>query len=156
MKIKIRRALTKDLPSILSMWRALMRFHKTLFPEHFKTKRDALARYKTFLKKRLKAKNAAVFVAEANGQIIGHIMVSRNKLPPVYSAREAYVDELFVKPNYRGKGVATALLQQAQKWAKEKKYNVIAISVNIKNTRAKKLYENFRFKPFNLALKKKI
>jgi len=114
-----------------------------------------LAIYGKFLKKQMSSKKARVFVAEADGKVIGHLMVSVKKLPPVYTIdKEAYVDELFVKPAFRGKGVGAALLREAQKWAKNRGLRELSLTANVKNARAQEVYHEFGFRDLTVKLVK--
>ncbi|MCX6767937.1 MAG: GNAT family N-acetyltransferase [Candidatus Micrarchaeota archaeon] len=151
----IRRAERGDSAEIAGNWTALMGQNRRFNPRLLALKPDSLAVYKKFLEKQFSSKKARVFVAEADGKVIGHVMVSVKKLPPVYAIdTEAYVDELFVKERFRGKGVGTALLREAEKWAKQMGLREFSLATNVKNTRAQKVYRDFGFGGLNLKLVK--
>lgn len=52
-----------------------------------------------------------------------------------------YVDELWVEPNFRGQGLAKALMKKADELKMELEATGIRLYVNVNKTAAKKLYE---------------
>lgn len=52
---------------------------------------------------------------------------------------------IVVKPSYRGKGTAQALMEKGEEWARQKKMKTIFLLVQAANTRAKKVYEENGF-----------
>lgn len=82
------------------------------------------------------------YVAEVDGKLVGCYALllndinSRQDLFPWF----AY---LYVKPEYRGKGVASILLQHAIKIAKQLNFNTLYLETNIEG-----FYEKYGFEPF--------
>ena len=61
-------------------------------------------------------------IAERNSQTIGAVFVQsipRNKLSWSVFEKEAYLDNIVVKAEFRRQGIGTALLAAAQQWAKK-------------------------------------
>lgn len=52
-----------------------------------------------------------------------------------------YVDELWVEPDFRGRGLAKALMQKAEELKTELKAAGVRLYVNVNNPSAHKLYE---------------
>lgn len=163
MEIKIRRARKEDIPCIAKHWVSLMKSHAPRDEKMYQLKPDYVERYEKFLKKRMRARNAAVFVAELKGKsklkgkLIGHAMVSVGKLPPIYLIdREGYVDEIFVKPEYRGKGVGTSLLATVEDWCRRKRLRYLGLTVHVKNREAFAAYRNFGLREHRFKMSKSI
>lgn len=74
-------------------------------------KKDIIARYKMY-------DNWRVLVAEYDGDVAGWIGWTV-KHDPVRKSKYAYLAEVMVRPESRGKGVATTLVNAAEKEAKE-------------------------------------
>jgi len=55
---------------------------------------------------------------------------------------EGHIEELYVGPEHRGEGVATALLARAEAWAGERGCERATLSVNARNDTARRLYES--------------
>ena len=76
-----------------------------------------------------------VYVAEADGAMIGFIELWVRSYaeggPPEPSA---YVEGLWVDPDLRRSGVATALLRQAEEWARGKGFKWLGSDAEARNT----------------------
>ncbi|MGK7959626.1 GNAT family N-acetyltransferase [Crocosphaera sp.] len=68
-------------------------------------------------------------VDQVNGDRYGHIFL------------------IYVKPNHRRQGLATALIQQAQQWVQEQGYHQMGLQVFERNQSARNLYNKLGFSP---------
>ncbi|HEY1478796.1 MAG TPA: GNAT family N-acetyltransferase, partial [Gaiellales bacterium] len=59
--------------------------------------------------------------------------------------RHAHVADLVVAPEFEGRGVASRLVEQAERWAREHRYDWLTIAVFEENRRAAGLYEHLGF-----------
>ncbi len=80
-----------------------------------------------------------IFFADADGKPAGQI-----KMVPWWN-KFAYVDELAVETEFRGKGVGYALMMKAIEWAKGKGFPGIMLETQDNNVPACKLYEKCGF-----------
>lgn len=153
----IRRARPPDMPKIIRLWKALMHHHRRFGHGRgiFEYRKDAPALYGKFLARQLRRRNAAVFVAEAGGRIVGHVMVESKKVPPVYvHSSEAYVDEIMVEKRWRRRGIGKSLLAKAAAWARGKKLYSIALNVHARNAEATAAYEKSGFAGHHIKMAK--
>jgi ribosomal-protein-alanine N-acetyltransferase len=82
-------------------------------------------------------------------------MVQVNKVPPIYlHDKEAYVCEIIVEDDYRGKGIGTSLLEEVEAWARKKKMYSIGLTVHIANPEALSVYSEFGLKEHHLKMAK--
>jgi aminoglycoside 6'-N-acetyltransferase I len=58
----------------------------------------------------------------------------------------AYVEGIYVNPDFRKKGVAKDLVEQAEIWAKKKGCNELASDTELHNTISQKFHKNLGFK----------
>lgn len=88
--------------------------------------------------------NAAYLLAEHHDTIFGHVLVKF--LGKATEPNFPDLEDLFVREDMRGKGIATLLLEKAQIIAQEKGFDRIGISVNpTLNPKAKVLYKRLGF-----------
>ena len=88
--------------------------------------------------------NLYVYAYEADGKYVGWI--SLVYIPKVSRCHgHLYVDELWTAPEYRRRGIATALMQQADIVAKELDASGLRLYVNTENPGAKALYEKMGY-----------
>ena len=80
-----------------------------------------------------------IFFADVDGKPVGQI-----KLIPWWN-KFAYVEELVVDTEFRGKGVGRALMSRAIEWAKHQNFPGITLETQDNNVPACKFYENCGF-----------
>jgi ribosomal protein S18 acetylase RimI-like enzyme len=64
-----------------------------------------------------------------------------------------WINDVFVKPSYRGKGYSKLLIKEALAEFKKNGYNDVRLNVYSHNLRAMKLYEKMGFKDVNKFMK---
>lgn len=117
MTYHVRRAETRDLVE-------LIRLRAELLQEvaHLSARQLAahLREYKAWLCPRLKRKEVATFVAEKSGVIMATGSVWAREAPPlpgIEGVRSGYVFSMYVRPDFRRKGLGDALLRATLEWA---------------------------------------
>ncbi len=78
------------------------------------------------------------FVCEQNGNVLGYVGISA-------ILDEGYITNIAVFPAHRKKGVASALLEYLEKFAKAEALSFISLEVRESNTTAISLYKKFGF-----------
>ena len=129
--MKIRRAKKKDIGQLSVLFDKYRIFYK---------QKGDIATAKLFLKKRMKRKEAVIFVAEERDELIGF-----TQLFPIFSSvsmkRTWLLNDLYVNEKSRGKGAATALLNAAKEFGKETKAKWLLLQTVSDNFTAQKVYE---------------
>lgn len=87
-----------------------------------------------------------LLLAEEAGVVLGFVYVVTNR--DYFSGEaHAYVEDLAISPDARGKGVARALMQAAEDWTREQGHHRIRLAVWYQNERARGLYEHLGYQP---------
>lgn len=95
------------------------------------------------IKKELDNPNLYVYAAMSDNKYVAWI--SAVYIPKVGRWKgngHIYVDELWVEPNYRGRGLAKALLEKADELSEKLAATGIRLYVNVDNPVAKSLYKS--------------
>ncbi|AIE72853.1 Ribosomal-protein-alanine acetyltransferase [Synechocystis sp. PCC 6714] len=79
-----------------------------------------------------------------------------NAIDQVTGDRHGHIFMLYVEPAHRRRGIATALMQQAQQWGQKRGDRQLALQVFTHNQGAMKLYEKFGFTPHALVMQKNL
>lgn len=88
------------------------------------------------------------FVAEGDDDLVGYISIEYAESPPVFARGDnGTVTELYVVPDYRGKGLASDLFERAVAWATERGCDQLKISVHPENEPARSVYREWGFEP---------
>jgi GNAT superfamily N-acetyltransferase len=88
-----------------------------------------------------------LFVAAAGGRTVGFVSGELRQGSPTFLPKTwASVDDVFVEPGYRNRGMGRALLQSVRAWAQEKGADGISLQVAAANSRGRKFYEDLGFR----------
>lgn len=95
---------------------------------------------------RLRKDKHSFLIAEVDGEYAGFVSVEERSARPVFE-RDMYghVHEMFVAKEFRRQGIATELLDAVEELCREKGFDMIRLSVNVRNDSAQELYRENRF-----------
>ena len=92
-----------------------------------------------------------LFVAAAGDRTVGFISGELRQGSPTFHPRTwASVDDVFVEPEYRNRGMGRALLQSVRDWAQERGADGISLQVAAANARGRKFYEDLGFREISV------
>ena|SRR5712692_7779439 len=96
---------------------------------------------RAFLAERIKRGESVIFLAIADGAVVGF-----TQLYPLFSSvsmkRLWLLNDLFVAPAGRRAGAGRALLDRAERWARETGAKGLTLSTELTNATAQRLYES--------------
>jgi len=86
-------------------------------------------RYAAFYAPQLREDTAALFVAEIAGRPVGvaAVYLAQNHRTQIFSKPSAYVSNVWVEPDHRRKGIASALTRMTMAWAQGKGCEVVRL-----------------------------
>ena len=140
-KILIRSASEKDVPAIFSLIKELAEYEKLS---------DQVVTTEDELKKVLFGENnfVEILIAEYEGQMAGQALFFKN-FSTFLGKPGIYLEDLYVKPEMRSKGIGKALLDKLISLAKERNYGRVEWSVLDWNESAIDFYKKIGAKPLN-------
>ncbi len=136
----VRAARPKDARSFLEMWRTVVDEKRYVRSE---TVRRSVGYYRRRYFRRSWTDEQASIVAVHGDQVIGHLNAAREEGP---MTRHVATLGMAVAPEWRGRGVGSALMHEVIRWAKEVGVEKLALSVYPHNEAAMALYRKFGFK----------
>lgn len=135
-ELQIQRATHHELDELVPLFAGYLAFYDRDFDD---------GRVRDFLRARLRSNESVVFLARRGEQTLGF-----TQLYPWWSslsqARVWILNDLFVRPDARGAGVARALLLAAQAMAAETGAVELMLQTARTNTSAQRLYESLGWK----------
>jgi GNAT superfamily N-acetyltransferase len=114
-EISIRRARDRDVATIVKLWQELQHAN-TGYDARLATKPSAPSWYEGFIRLQLEHENAAVFVAEVDGRLVGYVFGQVMQRPTLAEGDCGYVADLCVTPAHRGHGIGRRLYQELRAW----------------------------------------
>lgn len=95
---------------------------------------------------RLRKDKHNFLIAEVDGEYAGFVSVEERTARPVFERdKYGHIHELYVSKHYRRQGIATELLKAAEDMCREKGFDMIRLSVNVRNDSAQELYRENNF-----------
>jgi ribosomal protein S18 acetylase RimI-like enzyme len=92
-----------------------------------------------------------LFVAVVRDRTVGFISGELRQGSPTFLPKTwASVDDVFVEPDYRNRGMGRALLHSVQAWAQERGADGISLQVAAANARGRKFYEDLGFRDISV------
>ena len=86
------------------------------------------------------------FVAEVNGRPVGFVACDANWVSFFENTEIGEIHEIFVHPDWQGRGIGSKLLERAIEYARSRRRRLAGLWVGVGNVKAKKFYEKFGFR----------
>lgn len=144
----IRRATEADVPALGRLGGLLMRAHHGFDPQRFlEPGSNPEAGYGRFLRSQLREEDAAVFVAEKAGIVVGYVFAALEPLS-WKELRDAcgFIHDVAVEEADRGAGVATALVEAAVEWLRTRGAPRVVLWTADRNAAAQRVFERLGFR----------
>ena len=144
----IRRAIESDAPALGRLGGLLLRTHYEFDRQRFMAPGDdPESGYASFLRWQMQEEDVAIFVAEQDGQVVGYVYAGLE--PQSWKElREAagFIHDVIVDATGRRSGVATALVEAAAHWLKERGAPRVLLWTASPNEAAQRLFERLGFR----------
>lgn len=98
-----------------------------------------------------------VYVAEVDEEVVGYLLFEIRDVPPIFTReRDCALDQLFVKPDHRGEGIAQTLVDRAAMIGEEKGAETIVMTIDAGNDGALEFFDNLGYEIWRHHLFKQI
>jgi RimJ/RimL family protein N-acetyltransferase len=148
--IRFRTAVLADVESFRELRLEALRNHPTAFGQDYveAAKRNQEYWIKTLT---INEESEALFFAEYNSQLIGMTGIFRGL--SIKGRHSATVWGVYVKPEWRGRHIAEALLRSCLAWAKDHHVAIVKLGVVTTNKPAIRVYERCGFSTYGIEPK---
>jgi ribosomal protein S18 acetylase RimI-like enzyme len=154
-KITIRKARLTDIPLLARLEAEFDRDEgPTVLKENPKVKpylrADSTVRFKSQrMLKWLASRNSLVLIAEADSVPCGFsVQWVGTQTLPYRPPRFGYIGIMFVQRSYRGRGISSMMMKEAQGWFAKRNVGHIMLTVLTYNKQARAIYEKWGFVDF--------
>lgn len=105
----------------------------------------------------IKSPDATLIVVEENDEIVasGYALIKQTEKNYYKFESYAYLGFMYVKPEYRGKGINRIITDELIGWAKSRNISEVRLDVYAENESAVKAYEKAGFEPLLLTMRLK-
>jgi ribosomal protein S18 acetylase RimI-like enzyme len=147
-EIKYRQAIENDIPKVVELWEEFIDFHKVK-DSFFSRSKEGPENFGKFITQNMRKDDAIVYVAEKDGEVIGHILATIQNYPPVFEIeRYGLINDLAVSSLYRRIGIGQHLFALAKKWLVKKGIRRVEIEVVTANEVSTSFWRKMSFKPY--------
>lgn len=144
----------EDAPETARLWMQSAEEHTT-YDEVYRTSPQAERTMKRFLADLASGGHAFLFVAIASEnsgvneeeRVIGFLSGELREGSPTFSPKTwASVDDIYVIPEHRSRGIGRELVRRCREWADEHGADGVSLQVAAANSRARDLYKRLGFR----------
>lgn len=151
--MRIRPGTVEDIPAVLPLVAKTIAFHEGLDDKRFAAVPNAHLRYEQWMQKMAGKDEAAFLVAEEDGAVVGFLLgIIQDEYAMYRTGRYGMIHELWVEPESRGKGVATALLEGALERFRQAGVAQARLDTAAENHAAQQLFAKVGFRPSQLEM----
>lgn len=145
---RVRRAAPGDLDALGTLGALLMRLHHGFDRQRFMDPGDRPeSGYERFLHGQLDVDDAAIFVAERDGEVLGYVLAGVE--PQSWKElreRAGYIHDIIVAGDGRRSGIATALMDAAIEWLRGCGVPRVVLWTAVRNEGAQALFVRLGFR----------
>lgn len=145
-KYLIRRAVKKDIESLIPVFEEADRYHQIALPNIFRPQMPLETRQ--YLASIMEKEENVIFLAETDQKVIGMVFVYPRQtleIPILVPRKWLVIDSLAVLPEARRCGVGNTLMERAHQWARDHNIHEVELNVYEFNDGAMKLYESMGY-----------
>ncbi len=152
--IREERDLERVWPELVGLFAGLHEYHRPLTAQELLP--DWQHRLRTMLESALRSGNSLLLVARRSGEAVGFLNAHFYQDAGIFQGRTGFIDNAYVKPELRGRRVASRLVATAEAWfrakgAKEAELNVVAA-----NELGRRVWQALGYGPFSERRRKRL
>ena len=150
--IKIKKATVKDLDNILELSKLMMEFYHKIDPYY--TIYSKYEDHREFYEGQLKKKNVRFVLAKnEDGEAVGFGQASIVSMPKTRAPKIGHLTSVFVKKEYRSKGVGKEIFKDIMNWFKKENVKYVELHVDARNKAGLNMWKKLGFKDYQINLK---
>ncbi|KKQ35868.1 MAG: hypothetical protein US52_C0014G0013 [candidate division WS6 bacterium GW2011_GWA2_37_6] len=151
--VKIIKPTKEQIDELMKLWIGEVEFHVGLDDVYYG---DWDAR--EYLLNAIENDEPHLLVASENGNLVGFVTFDKGKEEYSDTKIKEFVEvkEIFVLPEFRGKGIGRMLLSEVEKFSKKENLGWVKLQCSTKNPDALKFYESMDYRDRQRLLYKKV
>jgi len=144
----------EDFKQVAKLWKAFMS-DPSASDLHILPTDSNVKNWRKFVTETYAEDKNQVLVAEIEERIVGYIIFfvhTRTGLKTRYSWATIY--DVYVHSDFRGRGIATKLIERCLEYIKSKNVTHVRLTVWVNNKAARKLYQRFGFEDYMIIMQR--
>lgn len=160
----IRKARLSEVPGVGRLWVEFRKDHDSIvtagnrnFESYIIYKKGAEKMFEKLVRKTIHSKNGSVMVAEEDGKLVGYTLFFAKKGTPIFRNEVfGYISDLFVKKDFRGRGISSLFKEEATRFFRKKGIKHMSLMVFATNGNAHGVYSRWGFQDYHIEMRKEI
>ncbi len=146
-QIDVRRAVRRDLPHLLKLWRELVDHHRPFDP-YLRRRAKGSRIFGKWARKAIGSRKQLVLVAEYRGRLAGYALAHVRRMPlPICQKPYASISDMCVTRSARRKGAGRRMLFEVERWARGKGLARLEVGYLPANRHAFSFWRKMGFRP---------
>ena len=142
----VRSGRREDAAAAARLWTSSVEEHAHYDPV-YSAAPDAEKFMRRFLADLSSSSHSSLLVAESGGEVVGFLSGELREGSPAFSPKTwAAVEDVYVVPELRSRGIGRDLFEAFQEWAHQKDATGVSLQVAAGNRRAREFYERLGFR----------
>ena len=156
LNLRIRPFRPDDLNTLVVFWSEVEN-DPVISGDFFSPTDENMSRWRSYVLSVHEEDKNQVLVAEVDGRVIGFtIYMSQMRTPLEANIRCATINDLYVCPEFRRKGIATELMKRAFAYVKFKGATHVRLNVTKNNLPALNLYRKLGFGDYSIIMRREL
>ena len=155
--VTVRDATEVDLDRIAELWAEMIDLHHDLDERFWRRKPDGQDGFRTWMAESVENEKRVLIIAEVDGRVAGFVHGELvNSPPPMEDKTSAYISDVSVGFEFRGKGIGRKLMDAALAKLAEIGAEDVTLLAAVKNECAVGFYEALGFERHNISMWKSL
>ncbi len=156
MGYRLRKAKADEIDKIGELWYELAFMHEKIM-EGYELRDDPISPWKKYIEEGMESGRLVTFVADEDGKLIGFVNVMIRSRASFFTVQKmGVIMDTFVREDYRGKGVGSALVQAGERWIKDQGVKVAVLTVAPENRGGVEFWRKKGFKTYLYKQRKEL
>ncbi len=146
--VTIRKPNLKDLPALIVLWHGQYDYHHDIDSTYYVPNSKELdQKFRKYLKKAILKNGPYILLAEVDNEPVGFVTYEKSHVDYFDTKIVEYGDiiELYVRPEYRKQGIGKQLMEEVERFFRDKGIEYLSLGCSTFNKDALDFYENFGF-----------
>jgi len=155
-KIQIKNATKKDLPALCEMQKELADYHHKI-DKTFRSGKSMGDSFCKYISSKIGKRGEKILVAFYDGKAVGYFYANLKKNSIAFKMKTiGHISDVYVKKEYRSKGVGRALMKETDKWFIQQGARYVDLSVDLRIQPSFEFYKKNGFKILSYKMRKKL
>ena len=154
--LQVREARRQDVAAVSLLWQEMMAFHRER-DSRFRFQPAAVKEFEQHFISTLRSRDAAIFVAESEGEVVGYILGEMHSRKPLYPiGKYGFISDVAVAYACRRQGIGRALVARLMEWFRRKGATAIELFVAEANPISEAFWTSMGFQGFLRLVRKEL